>query len=62
MTLPQFKVHSEADEEHSDMFLCLLSKFATGEKEKLALQAIRESLDTYAIYREGVAIAMESIS
>ena len=59
--MPNFRVHREADEEHSDMFLPFLSQFATGEKEKLALQAVRESLDLFAIYREGVAEAMEKI-
>jgi len=32
-----------------------------GEKEQLALQAVRESLDLFAIYREGVAVAMERL-
>jgi pyrroloquinoline quinone (PQQ) biosynthesis protein C len=59
--MPNFQAHSEADEEHSDMFLPFLERFATGEKEKLALQAVQESLDFFAIYREGVAIAMEKI-
>ncbi len=59
--LPHFQVHREADEEHSDMFLPLLEEFATGEKERLALQAVQESLDLLAIYREGVAKAMEQI-
>jgi pyrroloquinoline quinone (PQQ) biosynthesis protein C len=59
--MPNFQAHSEADEEHSDMFLPFLSRFATGEKEKLALQAVQESLDLFAIYREGVAVAMEKL-
>ena len=59
--MPNFQAHSEADEEHSDMFLSFLSQFATGEKETLALQAVQESLDLFAIYREGVAAAMERI-
>ena len=59
--MPNFEAHSEADEEHSDMFLPFLSRFATGEKEKAALQAVQESLDLFAIYREGVAVAMEQI-
>lgn len=60
--LPQFQVHREADEEHSDMFLPFLSKFAVGEKEALALEAVRESLDLSAMYREGVARVMEKLS
>lgn len=59
--MPNFDVHRQADEEHSDMFLPDLEKFATGEKEGLALQAVRESLDLFAIYRRGVAEAMEKI-
>ena len=59
--MPNFEAHAEADEEHSDMFLPFLERFAVGEKEKLALQAVRESLDLFAIYREGVAAAMERI-
>ena len=31
--MPNFKVHSQADEEHSDMFLEDLERFAVGEKE-----------------------------
>jgi pyrroloquinoline quinone (PQQ) biosynthesis protein C len=59
--LPNFKVHKEADEDHSDMFLPVLAAFATGEKETLALQAVKESLDLLAIYRGGVAEAMERL-
>ena len=59
--MPNFEAHSEADEEHSDMFLPFLERFATGEKEQLALQAVQESLDLFAIYREGVAVAMERL-
>jgi len=59
--VPNFKAHREADEEHSEMFLPFLERFAVGEKEKLALEAVKESLDLFAIYREGVAIAMEKI-
>lgn len=59
--MPNFKVHSQADEEHSDMFLDDLEKFATGERERLARQAVQESLDLFAIYRGGVAEAMEKL-
>lgn len=59
--LPQFKVHGEADEEHSDMFLPFLAQYATGEREALALAAVRESLELSALYREGVARAMEKL-
>jgi pyrroloquinoline quinone (PQQ) biosynthesis protein C len=59
--MPNFQAHSEADEEHSDMFLPFLARFAAGERERAALQAVRESLDLFGIYREGVARAMEKI-
>lgn len=59
--MPNFKVHSQADEEHSDMFLDDLERFATGEEERLAKQAVQESLDLFAIYRGGVAEAMGKI-
>ena len=44
--MPNFDVHRQADEEHSDMFLPFLSELATGEKEKVALAAVKESLST----------------
>jgi pyrroloquinoline quinone (PQQ) biosynthesis protein C len=59
--MPNFVVHSQADEEHSDMFLPFLEKYATGEKEQIALDAVKESLDLFGLYREGVARAMEKI-
>jgi pyrroloquinoline quinone (PQQ) biosynthesis protein C len=59
--MPNFNAHRQADEEHSDMFLPFLSEHATGEKEKLALDAVKESLQLFALYREGVARAMEKI-
>ena len=59
--MPNFDAHRQADEEHSDMFLPFLSEHATGEKEKLALDAVKESLQLFALYREGVARAMEKI-
>jgi pyrroloquinoline quinone (PQQ) biosynthesis protein C len=60
--LPNFVVHREADEDHSDMFLPYFEKFGTGEREKAIIQAVRESLDLYALYREGVAQAMEKVN
>ena len=60
--MPNFVVHAQADEEHSDMFLPFLEKYATGEKEQLALNAVQESLDLFALYRGGVAEAMEKIN
>jgi hypothetical protein len=43
------------------MFLPFLEEYARGEKEKTALDAVKESLDLFALYREGVARAMEKV-
>ena len=43
------------------MFLPFLEQYATGEREQLALDAVKESLDLFALYRDGVARAMEKI-
>jgi pyrroloquinoline quinone (PQQ) biosynthesis protein C len=59
--MPNFDVHRQADEEHSDMFLPFLAEYATGEKEQIALDAVKESLELFALYREGIAIAMEKM-
>jgi pyrroloquinoline quinone (PQQ) biosynthesis protein C len=60
--MPNFKVHSQADEEHSDMFLDDLEHFAVGEKEGLVLQAARESMELHKIFRGGIANEMERLS
>jgi pyrroloquinoline quinone (PQQ) biosynthesis protein C len=60
--MPNFKVHSQADEEHSDMFLEDLERFATGEKEALVYQAAKESMDLLVLFRAGIANAMERLS
>jgi hypothetical protein len=59
--MPNYKVHSRADEEHGRMFLDDLERFANGEREPLAMQAVRESLDLFRLFRGGVAEAMERI-
>lgn len=59
--IPNLQAHSQADEEHSDMFLPFLAEHATGEEEDLAIQAARESLELNAIYRDGIAAAQERI-
>jgi hypothetical protein len=60
--MPNFKVHSQADEEHSDMFLEDLERFATGEKEALAYRAAKESMELLTIFRAGIANAMEKLT
>ena len=59
--IPNLQAHSQADEKHSDMFLPFLAECATGEKEKLAMQAARESLDLNKLFREGISRAMGNI-
>jgi pyrroloquinoline quinone (PQQ) biosynthesis protein C len=59
--MPNFDAHRQADEEHSDMFLPFLAEYAAGEREQVALNAVKESLDLFALYRVGVAEAMEKI-
>ena len=60
--MPNFKVHSQADEEHSDMFLEDLERFATGDKEALAYQAARESMELLKMFRFGIANEMEKLA
>ncbi len=60
--MPNFKVHSEADEEHSDMFLDDLEKFATGEKQEKVYQAAQESMELLKIFRYGIAKEMEKFA
>jgi hypothetical protein len=43
------------------MFLPFLAEFAMGEKERMAFHAVRESLALSALYREGVARAMDTL-
>ena len=52
---------SQADKKHSDMFLPFLAEYAKGENEERVIQAARESLDLNAIYRQGIALAMEKL-
>jgi hypothetical protein len=59
--IPNLQAHSQADEKHSDMFLPFLAEHATGEKEDLAVQAGRESLELNKLFREGIARAQEKI-
>jgi len=60
--MPNFQVHAEADEEHSDMFLADLEKYATGEKEPLAYQAAKESMELLVLFRAGIAREMERLA
>jgi hypothetical protein len=60
--MPNFKVHSQADEEHSDMFLDDLERFAVGEKEKFVIQAAKESMELHKLFRGGIAAEMDRLS
>lgn len=59
--MPNFKVHSQADEEHSDMFLEDLEKFATGGKEQQVYSAAKESMELLKIFRFGISREMERL-
>ncbi|HXV80584.1 MAG TPA: iron-containing redox enzyme family protein [Candidatus Binatia bacterium] len=60
--MPNFKVHSQADEEHSDMFIDDLERYAVGEKEGLVIQAAKESMDLHKLFRGGIAAEMEKLA
>jgi pyrroloquinoline quinone (PQQ) biosynthesis protein C len=60
--MPNFKVHSQADEEHSDMFLVDFERYATGEKEALVYQAAKESMELLVMFRGGIATEMEKLA
>ena len=57
--IPHLQAHSEADEVHGDMFLPLLAEFGTGYEEKI-LNAARESMELYDLFRMGLVLAMEA--
>jgi pyrroloquinoline quinone (PQQ) biosynthesis protein C len=60
--MPNFKVHSQADEEHSDMFLEDLERFAVGQEEARVLQAAKESMELHRLFRGGIATEMERVA
>ena len=60
--MPNFKVHSQADEEHSDMFLEDLERYAIGENEAVVIQAAKESMDLHKLFRGGIAVEMEKLA
>jgi pyrroloquinoline quinone (PQQ) biosynthesis protein C len=60
--MPNFKVHSQADEDHSDMFLEDFERYATGEKEALVYQAAKESMELHVMFRGGIAAEMEKLA
>jgi pyrroloquinoline quinone (PQQ) biosynthesis protein C len=60
--MPNFRVHSQADEAHSDMFLSDFERFATGEKEALVYQAAKESMQLHIMFRGGIAAEVEKLA
>jgi hypothetical protein len=60
--MPNFRVHSQADEAHSDMFLTDFERYATGEKEALVYQAAKESMELLVMFRGGIATEMEKLA
>jgi pyrroloquinoline quinone (PQQ) biosynthesis protein C len=59
--IPNMEAHSQADEKHSDMFLPFLAEYATGEKERSAIESAKDSLAFNAMFRKGIASAQERI-
>jgi hypothetical protein len=57
--IPHLAAHAEADEEHGDMFLPVLAEFGVGHEESI-LNAARESMELYDLFRLGLALAMEA--
>jgi pyrroloquinoline quinone (PQQ) biosynthesis protein C len=60
--MPNFRVHSQADEDHSDMFLGDFERYAIGEKEALVYQAAKESIELLTMFRGGIAAEMEKLT
>lgn len=60
--LPNFVVHSKADEKHSEMFLDLLEKYVPGSAEEGVLKTGKESMDIHRAYFGGMAQAMARLS
>ena len=59
--IPNMQAHSQADEKHSDMFLPFFREYATGETERRAIQAAKDSLTFNAMFRKGIAVAQEKL-
>jgi pyrroloquinoline quinone (PQQ) biosynthesis protein C len=58
--IPNLSAHAEADEAHGEMFVPVLAVFGNGNEQKI-LQAARESMELYRVFRLGLALAMEAI-
>jgi pyrroloquinoline quinone (PQQ) biosynthesis protein C len=60
--IPDSAAHSKADEKHSEMFLSSLAEFVSRDQERLALQAVKESLELREVMTGGICDAMAKLS
>ncbi len=60
--MPNFVVHSKADEKHSDMFLDILERYVPSGGEEGVLKTAKESMDIHRAYFGGMAMAMARMS
>ena len=60
--MPNFVVHSKADEKHSEMFLDILERYVPPGVEKGVLKTAKESMDIHRAYFGGMAMAMAQMS
>ncbi len=60
--MPNFVVHSKADEKHSDMFLDILERYVPPGGEEGVLKTAKESMDIHRAYFGGMAMAMAQMS
>lgn len=60
--MPNFVVHSKADEKHSDMFLDILERYVPPGGEEGVLKTAKESMDIHRAYFGGMAMAMARMS
>ncbi|MEE9549350.1 MAG: iron-containing redox enzyme family protein [Candidatus Binatia bacterium] len=56
--MPNFVVHSKADEKHSEMFLDILERYVPPGGEKGVLKTAKESMEIHRAYFGGMAMAM----
>ncbi len=60
--MPNFVVHSKADEKHSEMFLDILERYVPPGGEEGVLKTAKESMDIHRAYFGGMAMAMAQMS
>ena len=60
--MPNFVVHSKADERHSEMFLDILERYVPPGGEEGVLKTAKESMEIHRAYFGGMAMAMAQMS